>query len=277
MSVSLDKTKAPWLAAIEKDNLSWPNHVSDLNGWNSRVPKFYGVRGIPFTVLIDREGNIITSGNATRGEALAENLARIFWPLMSNETKNIYFASDFHLGAPNHESSLIREKSIVSWLDHIKDDAAEIYLVGDLFDFWFEYKRAIPKGFVRLQGKIAELTDKGIPVHIFTGNHDMWIFDYLPKELGVSLFRKPIEREFFGKRYLIGHGDGLGPGDRGYKFLKKVFANKFCQWCFARLHPNFGIWLADKSSKTSRAKLELQMKAIMETTRSGFICTVKKH
>lgn len=173
---------------------------------------------------------------------------------MSNETKNIYFASDFHLGAPNHESSLIREKSIVSWLDHIKDDAAEIYLVGDLFDFWFEYKRAIPKGFVRLQGKIAELTDKGIPVHIFTGNHDMWIFDYLPKELGVSLFRKPIEREFFGKRYLIGHGDGLGPGDRGYKFLKKVFANKFCQWCFARLHPNFGIWLADKSSKTSRAK-----------------------
>jgi len=173
---------------------------------------------------------------------------------MSNETKNIYFASDFHLGAPNHESSLIREKSIVSWLDHIKDDAAEIYLVGDLFDFWFEYKRAIPKGFVRLQGKIAELTDKGIPVHIFTGNHDMWIFDYLPKELGVSLFRKPIEREFFGKRYLIGHGDGLGPGDRGYKFLKKIFANKFCQWCFARLHPNFGIWLADKSSKTSRAK-----------------------
>ena len=173
---------------------------------------------------------------------------------MSNETKNIYFASDFHLGAPNHESSLIREKSIVSWLYHIKDDAAEIYLVGDLFDFWFEYKRAIPKGFVRLQGKIAELTDKGIPVHIFTGNHDMWIFDYLPKELGVSLFRKPIEREFFGKRYLIGHGDGLGPGDRGYKFLKKIFANKFCQWCFARLHPNFGIWLADKSSKTSRAK-----------------------
>ena len=102
---------------------------------------------------------------------------------MSNETKNIYFASDFHLGAPNHESSLIREKSIVSWLDHIKDDAAEIYLVGDLFDFWFEYKRAIPKGFVRLQGKIAELTDKGIPVHIFTGNHDMCIFDYLPKWL----------------------------------------------------------------------------------------------
>jgi len=173
---------------------------------------------------------------------------------MTDNSKKIYFASDFHLGAPNFESSLIREKKIVSWLNHIEKDASEIFLVGDIFDFWFEYKRAIPRGFVRLQGKIAELTDKGIPVHVFTGNHDMWIFDYLPKELGVKLYREPIEREFFGKKYFIGHGDGLGPGDKGYKFLKKVFANKFCQWCFARLHPNFGIWLADKSSKSSRAK-----------------------
>jgi len=171
-----------------------------------------------------------------------------------NKGKKIYFASDFHLGVPNYESSLAREKKIVAWLSHIEKDASEIFLVGDIFDFWFEYKRAIPKGFVRLQGKIAELTDKGIIVHIFTGNHDMWMFDYIPKELGAKLYREPIEREFFGKRYFIGHGDGLGPGDRGYKFLKKVFANKFCQWCFARLHPNFGIWLADKSSKTSRSK-----------------------
>jgi UDP-2,3-diacylglucosamine hydrolase len=174
--------------------------------------------------------------------------------MAANSEKKIYFASDFHLGAPDYESSLAREKKIVSWLSQIENDAAEIFLVGDIFDFWFEYKRAIPKGFVRLQGKIAELTDKGIPVHVFTGNHDMWIFDYLPKELGVTLYREPIQREFFGKNYFIGHGDGLGPGDKGYKFLKKVFANKFCQWCFARLHPNFGIWLADKSSKTSRAK-----------------------
>lgn len=169
------------------------------------------------------------------------------------EKKNIYFASDFHLGAPNLEESLKREKRIVAWLNFIEPDAKEIFLVGDIFDFWFEYKRAIPKGFVRLQGKIAELTDKGIPVHIFTGNHDMWIFDYLPKELGVSLYREPITRTFGDKKFFIGHGDGLGPGDRGYKFLKKVFASKFCQWCFARLHPNFGIWLADRSSKTSRA------------------------
>ena len=106
----------------------------------------------------------------------------------------------------------------------------------------------------RLLGKLAELSDKGIPIHVFTGNHDMWNYDYLPKEIGVTLYREPIERDFFGKSYFIGHGDGLGPGDKSYKFLKKVFANKFCQWCFARLHPNFGIWLAEKSSKKSRAK-----------------------
>ncbi len=173
---------------------------------------------------------------------------------MTLTEKKIYFASDFHLGAPNYEESLKREKRIVTWLTEIESSASEIFLVGDIFDFWFEYKRAIPRGFARIQGKIAEITDKGIPVHVFTGNHDMWIFDYLPKELGISLHREPIEREFFGKKYLIGHGDGLGPGDKGYKFLKKVFANKFCQWSFARLHPNFGIWLADRSSKSSRAK-----------------------
>jgi UDP-2,3-diacylglucosamine hydrolase len=167
--------------------------------------------------------------------------------------KNIYFASDFHLGAPNYEKSLEREKAIVSWLEHIEPTAKEIFLVGDIFDFWFEYKHAVPKGFVRLQGKIAQLTDSGIPVHVFTGNHDMWIFDYLPKELGINIYREPIIREFYGKKFLIGHGDGLGPGDRGYKFIKKVFENKFCQWCFARLHPNFGYWLANYFSKTSRA------------------------
>ena len=172
---------------------------------------------------------------------------------MSNQNKKIYFASDFHLGAPNYNSSLIREKKIVDWLNYIESSAEEIFLVGDIFDFWFEYKHVIPKGFVRLQGKIANLTDKGIKVHVFTGNHDMWIFDYLPKELGVQLYRKNIRRIFFGKSYLIGHGDGLGPKDKGYKLLKKIFSNKFCQWCFARLHPNFGIWLANKLSQKSRS------------------------
>lgn len=168
------------------------------------------------------------------------------------QQKKIYFASDFHLGAPNYESSLAREKRIVAWLDEVKTDAAEIFLIGDVFDFWFEYKRAIPKGFVRLQGKIAEITDSGIPVHWFIGNHDMWIFDYIPKELGVKMYKTEIEREFFGKKFMIGHGDGLGPGDRGYKFIKKVFRNKVCQWMFARMHPNFGIGLANRLSRKSR-------------------------
>lgn len=166
--------------------------------------------------------------------------------------KKIYFASDLHLGVPSFESSLVREKAFVRFLDEASKDAHEIFIVGDLFDFWFEYKHAIPKGFVRVLGKIAELSDNGIPVHLFTGNHDMWMFDYLPRELGVTMFREPITREWNGHSFYIGHGDGLGPGDRGYKMIKKVFDNPLCQWLFARLHPNFGISLANFWSRKSR-------------------------
>jgi len=172
---------------------------------------------------------------------------------MTDQSKNkIYFASDFHLGAPDYEESLTREKLIIKWLDEVKNDAKEIYLVGDVFDFWFEYKSAIPKGFVRLQGKIAELTDSGIDIHFFTGNHDMWVFDYLPKELGVTIHRKPITKHFNGKKFLIGHGDGLGPGDNTYKMLKAFFSSKLCQWAFARIHPNLGIEVANAWSRRSR-------------------------
>ena len=166
--------------------------------------------------------------------------------------KKIYFASDFHLGVPNYESSRKREKILVDWLDSIKADAQEVYLVGDLFDFWFEYKFTVPKGYVRFLGKIAELTDSGIPVHFFTGNHDMWMFDYLPQEIGVEIHRDNITRDFNGKRFYIGHGDGLGPGDRKYKFLKNFFASKTCQWLFARIHPNLGMGIANMWSKNSR-------------------------
>ena len=165
----------------------------------------------------------------------------------------VYFASDFHLGAPNFEESLVREKKVVQWLEEARADASEIFLVGDVFDFWFEYKRAVPRGFTRLLGKISEITDSGIPVHWFIGNHDMWIFDYLPQECGITLHRAPIVREWNGKKYFIGHGDGVGPGDKSYKILKKFFASSFCQWLFARLHPNFGIWLAKQSSGYSRS------------------------
>jgi UDP-2,3-diacylglucosamine hydrolase len=169
------------------------------------------------------------------------------------ENKKIYFASDFHLGVDTpHESSIARERRIVSWLDAIAPDAAAIYLVGDLFDFWFEYKTVVPRGYVRLLGKLASLRDAGIPIYCFTGNHDMWMFDYFETELGIPVYRKPIVREHGGKTFFIGHGDGLGPGDRGYKMLKKIFANPVCQWLFARLHPNFGIGLANFWSGRSR-------------------------
>ena len=131
-------------------------------------------------------------------------------------------------------------------------DAAEIFLLGDLFDFWFEYRTVVPRGYTRILGKISEITDRGIPVHLFTGNHDMWIFDYLPQECGIILHREPLERSWNGRTFLIGHGDGLGPGDHGYKVIKKIFASKVCQWLFARLHPNFGIGLANFLSKRSR-------------------------
>lgn len=166
--------------------------------------------------------------------------------------KKIYFASDFHLGVPTHDLSLKREKMVCKWLDIIKADAEEIFLVGDIFDFWYEYTHTIPKGHTRLLGKIAELTDSGIKVHFFTGNHDLWMNDYFIKELNVSVFHEPVTREFNGKKFYIGHGDGLGPGDKGYKFLKKVFTSKINQWLFSRIHPNLAFAIARKSSKRSR-------------------------
>jgi UDP-2,3-diacylglucosamine hydrolase len=167
-------------------------------------------------------------------------------------SKGIYFASDFHLGIPNHAQSLEREKKIIRWLDEVSKDAERIYLMGDVFDFWFEYRHSVPKYFVRLLGKLATLCDAGIEIHMFTGNHDMWAFDYLEKEVGLIIHRSPIIIEHQGVQLYIGHGDGLGPGDYGYKFIKKVFASKVCQWLFARIHPNFGIGLANFWSRKSR-------------------------
>ncbi|HNZ44114.1 MAG TPA: UDP-2,3-diacylglucosamine diphosphatase [Bacteroidales bacterium] len=160
--------------------------------------------------------------------------------------------SDCHFGIPDYHSSLAREKKFVAWLDMIKADAAEIYILGDLFDFWFEYKTVIPKGYTRLLGKLAELTDNGIKIHLFTGNHDMWMFRYFEQELGIDISRKPVVKEINGLKILIGHGDGLGPGDYGYKMIKKIFASKTCQWLYARLHPNFAMGLGLFFSRRSR-------------------------
>lgn len=164
----------------------------------------------------------------------------------------IYFASDIHLGLPSFEQGRNREALFVQWLNDIKDDAKEIYLVGDIFDFWYEYNRVIPKGFSRFFGKIAEITDAGIPVHFFTGNHDVWMFGYFEKELGVTVHKEAITKSFNGKSFFIGHGDGLGKGDYGYKLLKSIFTSRVLQWLFSRLHPNFAMWLGNKWSVSSR-------------------------
>jgi UDP-2,3-diacylglucosamine hydrolase len=166
--------------------------------------------------------------------------------------RHIYFASDFHLGVPAGAGTRKREALLVQWLDMVANDAAEVYLLGDLFDFWFEYGTVIPKGFVRFQAKIAELCDKGIAVHIFTGNHDMWMFRYFEEELGVTMHRGPLDRHWNEKRFRIGHGDGLGPGDLSYKVIKRVFANPLCIWLFRWIHPDLGQGLAHFWSGRSR-------------------------
>lgn len=158
--------------------------------------------------------------------------------------KNIYFASDNHLGAPTLEASRPRELKFISWLDTIKQDAAAIFLMGDLFDFWFEYKKVVPKGFTRTLGKLAEITDSGIPIYYFVGNHDLWMNGYFEEELNIPVYHNPQEYTFNNKTFLIGHGDGLGPGDKGYKRMKKVFTNPFSKWLFRWLHPDIGVRLA---------------------------------
>ena len=164
----------------------------------------------------------------------------------------IYFASDFHLGIPNRKQSLEREKKLVRWLGMVRKDAAEIFLMGDLFDFWFEYRTTVPRGYTRLLGTLAGITDSGIPVHLFRGNHDMWAFSYLQEETGIQLHREPEFRSFNGKNFYLAHGDGLGPGDHGYKFIRKVFANPVNQWLFRLIHPDLGISMALFWSRKSR-------------------------
>lgn len=158
--------------------------------------------------------------------------------------KKIYFSSDNHLGAPTPKESLPREKKFVAWLDEVKADAAAIFLLGDLFDFWFEYKTVVPRGFTRVLGKLAEISDSGIPIYFFVGNHDLWMRDYFETELNIPIYRDVKEFTFNDKSFLIGHGDGKGPGDKGYKRMKKVFINPFSKWLYRWLHPDWGMRFA---------------------------------
>lgn len=163
--------------------------------------------------------------------------------------KKVYFASDFHLGIPDRENSLDREKRLCRWMDSIRGDAALLYLVGDLFDVWFEYKNVIPKGHTRFLGKLAELRDDGLSIEAFTGNHDLWMHGYFEEELGIPVHHAPIRRTFNDRKFFIGHGDGLGPGDQGYKMLKKILNSATLQWLYRRIHPDTGIGLAGWASR----------------------------
>lgn len=195
---------------------------------------------------------------------------------MPASNKKIYFLSDFHLGAPDYASSLIREKRIVKFLTEIEHDAEQIFILGDMFDFWFEYKKVVPKGFVRILGKLANLTDNGTVIHFFVGNHDMWMKDYFEKELGVTVYHDAKEFELQGKRFFIGHGDGLGPGDHRYKFMKKVFRNTVSQKLFGLLHPHSGIGLADYFSRKSRKAAGLEDAKFLGEEREWLILFSKK-
>jgi UDP-2,3-diacylglucosamine hydrolase len=161
--------------------------------------------------------------------------------MQKKPAKKIYFASDQHLGAPNPQFSFPREKKFVAWLDEVKEDAEAIFLLGDLFDFWFEYKMVVPKGFVRVLGKLAEIRDSGVPIYFFVGNHDLWMHDYFETELNIPVYHDLKEFEFNNKKFLIGHGDGKGPGDLGYKRMKKVFTNPFFKRLFRWIHPDLGV------------------------------------
>ncbi len=169
-------------------------------------------------------------------------------------TKKIYFASDFHLGSPNHQQSRLREDRIIRWLTFIEPTCSELFLMGDVFDFWFEYKMVIPKGYARLQGKLATMSDAGIKIYFFKGNHDMWVNDYFTTELGMQIVSDDFQMERNGKQFYLHHGDGLGPGDHKYKFLRKIFRNPVCQWLFSLVPARIGIGIANAWSDNSRTK-----------------------
>lgn len=178
-----------------------------------------------------------------------------------SDCHKLYFASDFHLGVPNYALSREREDKLVRWLDMIGQDASEIFLMGDIFDFWFEYTTVVPKGYIRLFGKLAQLSDAGIKIYLFKGNHDMWMFDYFQQEFGATIITNELEIERNGKKFYLHHGDGLGPGDAKYKMLKKFFRSRVCQWLFERIHPNLGVGVANRwshNSKVMQAKNEVR-------------------
>ena len=168
--------------------------------------------------------------------------------------KNVYFLSDAHLGSWAIDHGRMHERRLVRFLDSIKHKAAAVYLLGDMFDFWYEHKYTVPKGYTRFLGKLSELTDMGVEVHFFTGNHDIWAYSYLEEECGVIMHRKPITTDIYGKVFYLAHGDGLGDPDIKFKLLRRMFHNTICQRLFSAIHPRCSMWLGLTWAKHSRMK-----------------------
>ena len=173
---------------------------------------------------------------------------------MHNITKKIYFAADAHLGNDYTDNALEMERKLVRWLDHIKDDAQAVFFLGDMFDYWYEYKYVVPKGHVRFLGKLAELSDRGIEIHLLIGNHDIWMFDYLPKEIGAKIHQGPLVIELMGSHFFLAHGDEVGKHQFRFRFLQAMFRNKVCQFFYAAIHPRWTFRFAKRWSLCSRKK-----------------------
>ena len=189
----------------------------------------------------------------------------------------IYFASDIHLGSNVFEDPLIVEKRFVRWLDSIKHDAKALYLLGDIFDFWFEYKHAVPRGFTRFLGKISELSDMGAEIHFFIGNHDIWFFDYLSNETNAIIHKKPYIAEIEGKKFFLAHGDGLGDKSKSFKLIRYIFHNKLCQILFAAIHPRWGIGFAYAWSRHSRQKSLRELAGYLGEDKECLVLFSKKY
>lgn len=179
-------------------------------------------------------------------------------------SSKIYFVSDIHLGNRYLQNPMDAEKKLVRWLDKIKSDAAMIYFLGDVFDYWYEYKYVVPRGHVRFLGKLAELSDLGIKIHLFIGNHDIWMFDYLPEETGVIIHREPLTVELLGKSFFLGHGDEVGYRPLKYRIIQNIFRNRLCQILYAAIHPRWTFGFARRWSLSSR-KSGLEAEKLKET------------
>ena len=169
----------------------------------------------------------------------------------------IYFASDIHLGAGTAEEAKRTERAFCRWLDMVSKDATEIYLLGDIFDFWFEHRRVAPKGFVRVLGRLAELTDRGVRVVFFAGNHDMWCRDYFEKECGVVLHRQACSVELHGKEFFLAHGDEFSK-EGSFKVLRAIFHSRFLQRCFSAVHPRWALWMGHAWARHSMIKHKVE-------------------